>query len=516
MSQDPGLAAAELQRRAARGATWSTISVTVSLPLAIAVSVILARSLGPEQFARFAYLTFLVPLLIVLLELGFAPAIIRAGSQAFARGDLAGTRDLLSKAFGWSLLRLPIVCAVVLVIARPEPAIAVVVVAALVLLTAGGAIVFSLQVENRGATSAKLAFLQGFASSVSSIVAASVSDSGTTVWAITLASGVAVLPVWLVVADPSLRRAALRPRLPRGLPEGFWRYGVTATVLALVSTLVFSRSEVVILEALGEQQALAVFALAFGLAQRLTTPVDTLLGPLIPALSAIASAHPERLRPGFGRALRLSSTAVAFLAGAAFIGTTLAAPVLFGPEYEGTAAVFAALAGVSLLRSAAQPYIAVAHAVGRLGGLVRANGIALIVDVALAVALIPTLGVWGAVIANAVGALLALVLSVRAIPQAGSVRDAGVPTRKLLAVTGGSVAAAYAAGAVGGTAGPAIGALAAYAVGACAFLTLARIFGGLLRESDSAVLLDVLPSRIARFSRPFIPVVTSGTATSGP
>lgn len=515
MSTDPGLTPKELQRRAARGVTWSTATTVVSLPLAIVVSVVLARSLGAHEFARFAYLSFLVPLLLNISDLGMSHAALREASRSFAEGKLADTRNILGKALGWNLLRLPLACMLVLAVARPGLPVALLLVGGLALTFVGSALLFALQAENRGAANAQLGFFQNLVSSAGGMTAAMVGASGTTVWAITFVSVAIVVPGWLLVANPALRRAALTPKLPSKLPAGFWRYAIAALMLALLSTLVFSRSEIVILEALEEQQALAIFALAFGLAQRLTTPVDTLLGPLIPALSGLASAHPDRLRRGFGRALRLSAAAVAFLAGAAVVGTTLAAPILFGPEYQGTGTVFAALAAVSLLRAAAQPYIAVAHAVGLLAGLVRVNGIALVVDVALAILLIPPLGVWGAVIANVVAGCLALALSIGVTMQAaGSIREAEVPVGRLLGVIGLSVAVAYACGVLGGTVDPVVGALTAYAAGTCCFLVLAKLSGGMLTEADAAVLLDVLPGPIARLSRPFISVPTSPPADS--
>lgn len=496
-----GLSPRELQRRAMRGVAWSSISSMVSLPLAIVASAVVARSLGPQEFARFAYLHFLVPLLLVISDLGFGDAMKRAASQAFAVGDLARTRELLGKTMGWNIVRIPVICALALAVARPGPEIALVLVGGLVLLSLSAGLTFSLHAENRGATDAKLSFLRGFATSVSSIVGALAGASGTDLWAITFVSAVVAVPGWILVANPALRRAALTPRLPRELPERFWTYGVTVLISTILAMLVFSRSEVVILEALGEHQALAVFALAYGLAQRLTTPVDTILGPLVPALSALSSASPDRMDAGFGRALRLSSAAVACLTSAAGVGTVLAAPILFGPQYAGVGVVFAALAAISLVQSAVQPYLALAYALGRPGFLIRVNAIALAGDVAVALALIPTIGLWGAVIANATGGILAIGLTVRGLPSANSVRAAGVPVAALLRLAALSCLAAYLVGRLAGELHPVAGALAAFAAGACSFFALARLFGGPLPAGDAGVLLDVLPGRLARFTR---------------
>lgn len=503
---EPGLGAGELQRRALRGVTWSSLSVLVSLPLAIAVSVILARSLGPEQFARFALLSFLTPVLLVAGDLGFTQATLREASQAFAAGQLDRTRVALRKALGWNLLRLPVAYALLLGVARPGIAVSLVVIIGLGLQFAGSGLLFSIQAENRGATGAKLGFVHGLAAAATGIVAAVSGASGTTVWAVILASGVVIVPGWLLLSNPDLRSAGLRPAWPRRLPTGFWRYGLTAALLLLLTTLVFSRSEIVILELLGEHHALAVFALAFGLSQRLTTPVDTLLGPLIPALTALAGAHADHMDAGFARALRLSCVGVTILGGAAVVGTMLAAPVLFGREYQGTGTVFAALAAISLLQSALQPYTAVAYALGQLGVLVRAYVVALVVDVAMAMALIPPFGIWGAVVSNVAGGLIALALTVRGLSVVGGVRDAGVPAGRLLMVAALSASAAYGAGVLVGGIHPVAGIVAAYSAGSACVLVMAALTGGLVRADDAEVLLGVLPVRVARAARRMIPL----------
>jgi len=501
MSGDIGLSARELQRRALHGVTWSTLSSSVALPLAVGVSVVLARSLGVHGYARFAYLSFLVPLLYQATDIGFAQATVRSASQSFAAGDLEATRALVGKALGWNLLRLPVLCGLILLVAHPGRAAAALVVLFTIASMAGGGLIFSFQAENRGATAAKLSFVQMLSNGAASVGAALAGASGTTVWAVAFASPIVVVPLWYLAANPELRRAALTPRLPRGLPAGFWRFGVTALAASLGYMLVFSRSEVAILNALADDRALAVFALAYGLSSRLTTPIDTLLGPLVPALSALDAAHPERMRAGFERALRLSSAAVAFLGASAVVGTALAAPVLFGPAYGGVGLAFAALAATSLLQSAAQPYTALAQATGRPGIALKALGLALVVDVAIAVALVPRFGLWGAVAANAAGAAVAVGLSARASAGRGSVRGARVPALRLVAVVLASAALAYAAALAAGLASPLLAVAAALLVGTGTFFALGRALGGLLDAGDVAVLVEALPRRLAPASR---------------
>lgn len=500
-SEGAGLEARELQARTLRGVAWSSLSGILALPIAIVVSVVVARTLGPEGYARFAYLTFLVPLLISLTDLGFAHAATRSVSQTFASGGIERTRELLSAALGWNLLRLPLLCVLVLGVARPGTLGAILVVAFLVISTGGAGLVFSLQAENRGAALAKLAFVQGLAIGGASIGAAVAGADATTVWAASFAGGAVVAPGWLLASNPLLRRAALTPRLPRRLTAVFWRFGALTLVSVTGSVLVFSRSEVVILEAFGEQQALAVFALAFGLSQRLTTPIDTLLGPLTTALSALEGAHRDRLRAGFERALRLSAVAAVLLAGTALVGTALLAPIMYGEAFRGVGLAFATLAAVSVLQSVAQPYTALAYASGRPGVLLRALAVALVADLGVAFALIPPFGLWGAVAANAAGGVVALALTMRWAAGPASLRHAGVPAARLVTISLVSCAAAYATGLAIGAVSAAIAVVGAFAAGTATVLALAQAGGGLLPPADVEALVRILPRRLTFVSR---------------
>lgn len=502
MSEGIGLSARELQGRALRGATWSTLSSMLALPLAIGVSVVLARVLGPHEFARFAYLGFLVPLLYEATDFGYGTATSRSAAQAYAAGDVDETGRLAGKALGWNAIRLVPVAALVVALTRPSPLVAVAVVTFLAVAMLSAGAVVSLNAQNRVDAVAKAAFVQALAAGLASAGAALAGASGTTVWALAWASGVVAVPLWLRAVDPALRRSAFTPRLPRDLPSGFWRYGVTALAASLGGLLVFSRSEIVILQWLEQEQALAVFALAFGIAHRLTTPVDTMLGPLVLALSGLGEAHPERLREGFERALRLSCAVVAGIAASLVVATAFAAPVLFGEEYPHVGVAFAGLAVASLVQSAAHPYTALAYARGRPGIALRALAVALVVDVAISFALIPSLGVWGAVAANAAAGVTAIALIARAAAEGrGSLRQAGVPARRLSLLAVGSALLALAVALPTAAVHPLLAAAAALVVGSGAFVAGARASGGLLGGRDSGVLLAGLPRRPKRAVR---------------
>jgi len=457
---------------------------------------VLARSLGPAEFARFALLTFVVPLAAwASTDAGFEQAATREASRAFSAGDLRATRELLGKTLGWNLLRLPLTAALTLAIVQPGPALAAVLVATLAIVFGASGLNLALSAENRGAARARLALVASLIGAAASVASALAGASAETIWVLAFASSAVSAPVLAFIANPGLRRAAVTPRLPRGLPRGFWRYAATALALSAGGTLVFNRSEVVVLELLDQHQALAVFALAAGLAQRLTMPLDTVLGPLIPALAALDAVRPERVREGLERALRLSAAGVAFVAAVGLVAAALAAPFIFGPGYEGVGAAFAVLAVISLVRSAAQPYTALAYALGRPGVVLVAYSVAVVVDGALAFSLIPVLGLWGAVAANGAAAVAALALVARATAGRGSVRRSGIPAARLLGLAAGACALALAAGVPAAVVHPLVGAGAALLMGTVAFLAGARLGGGLVSGPDADALAGALPRR---------------------
>jgi O-antigen/teichoic acid export membrane protein len=223
-----------------------------------------------------------------------------------------------------------------------------------------------------------------------------------------------------------------------------------------------------------------------------------MLGPLVLGLSALDAAHPERLRPGFERALRVAAAGTGLVAAAALAAVALLAPYLYGSQYHDVGAVFAALAVVSLVQSAAQPYVALAYAEARAGAALRAYAVALVVDVVATVALIPVLGVWGAVVGNAVGGIAAVALLARGTAGPASLHAAGVPAAKLTMVTAVASAVAYAAGAVAGEVTPLLGVAVAVVTGAAVFLVGAR---GALSAGDASVLSQALPRKLAGGAR---------------
>ena len=118
---------------------------------------------------------------------------------------------------------------------------------------------------------AKLNLAVGLGVQLAVVTSAAESHAAGPTFAARLALSV-LAPVGATFLAPSeIRRAAFKPILPRNWPPGFARYSRRTLVAGLVTTLVFSRCEILVLDAYGDIAAAALFALAAGLAAQ-TSP----------------------------------------------------------------------------------------------------------------------------------------------------------------------------------------------------------------------------------------------------
>jgi O-antigen/teichoic acid export membrane protein len=241
--------------------------------------------------------------------------------------------------------------------------------------------------------------------------------------------------------------------------------------------LVFNRTELFILEALGEHQAVGIFALAFGLSLQLTAP--------------------ERAREAFGRSTRVSAVVCgAILATVTPLLVSLI-PVIYGRAFEAAAWMVVPLAMMALLRSVTNPVTAFTLARQKAGVRLRANVAALVVDLLLAVALIPLLGVWGAVIA-AVGAQAVAVIWLAANePFVVAARPNGLWSLYGAFVVGaGAAGTALILGRAMEPAGVAAAATAAALWGGLFFFVAIRLTGSGIRDLEA--FLPALPTPARR------------------
>jgi O-antigen/teichoic acid export membrane protein len=483
-----------LQQSAVRGAVWTVIHTFIAIPVAFLVNLLMARVLGAADYGRLAFLTALMEVVSRMLTAGFGSAVVQFGAKAHAAGRTATVSRLLSQSQGFRLLVvMPVLSVVVLLFADVPPSVVVIaIVFGIAVPAAFDGAVACLTIENKTADGAKIALVTSLATQVAVVVVVLVVGTPDSVWTIRLiVSGVAVA-LCLVPISAAYRTAVLRPALPRGMPVGFWRYAVPVGLASVIGGLVMSRSEIFFMNWLAAPAAVGVFALAFGLAGHVFAPAQAFVGPLVPAISGLLEVDAQAVRPAFRRVLRAGATVVGLVEAVAVVPLAVLVPVLYGPEFAAGPVVVAL--GVSAgFVTVASPVAAFVSARLSAGEMLKATSVALVVDVALALSLIPTLGVWGAVIANVAGSMTSLLLLTRSelrglgITVSLAARDA-LPCFAGAALAGGLM---LAAAAVPGNEW--LRAVGVAAVGGVLYVAILRVGRSGLTVPDADAIIRALP-----------------------
>jgi O-antigen/teichoic acid export membrane protein len=265
----------------------------------------------------------------------------------------------------------------------------------------------------------------------------------------------------------------------------------------LVSTLVTDRVQVFLLEWLASPTTVGLFALAFGLAGQILTPVQAAVGPLVPAVSALTERGPEAARAGLLRITRLSAvtTGLVISAGAPMLAGLI--PFIYGTDYAPAADLF--LVMVCSSGFVVVGAVSYASLMARLQGAryLRVNLLALLVMAVVAFAAIPPLGAWGAVASVVAGTLA------RAFLMVGiEARHHRVGIAELLSafapvlMAGGATLGVWFLGVANVTAGPWVLALGGALVASALYVLGVKATRSGVRSADRDMLLSTVPRRL--------------------
>src|SRR6266508_2474643 len=487
----------ELQDRAVRGSLWTLLFVAVTMPLGIAGNAIVARLLGPKEYGYLALLTILFATAVTLAEIGFGQALTQWGVSSETTGDTETTRGLLRRRTGFVLsFQFPVLglSGILLLHEQPLWLLTLFVAVLLCMLLTNGAQAVLLW-SNRSAAIARISTVVGMLTHIGVIVVALMSARAMSVWITrTLLSLIGPLIAVCLICK-HFRSALIRPRLPRRMPLGFWRFALLSWAAGVSATLVYTRSEVFILHLFRQETAVGIFALAFGLCQQLTLPLDSLLAPLLPATAGLMTAHPSHIREGCLRSLRFVAVFAGLLA-ALTPALFFLIPLAFGENYARSAMFFLPLGLASTLQSITSPLNVLVYARRDGGLLLRANVSALLVDIAAALVLVGMIGGWGAVVANLLGQATSAVLLTRAEARAQHLTlKQLMPAMRAWLLALASLVPSFLLGYCGFALWGALGAaLVTAIVGPALYALLLRLSGGALTKADAQVLIKVFPS----------------------
>ncbi|WP_018154909.1 oligosaccharide flippase family protein [Demetria terragena] len=417
-ADDPGTdrpTRAQIQRNAVRGATWTMAATAITIPLAFVANVVLARVLGVEGYGRLAFLTAALEIVVAVTDIGTTAAVIQFGSRAHALGQTGEVQRILARAQGFRLLIVAPVLSlfIVLLVDLATPVLIAGVLLGVWLPAALAGINDCLTVENRTATAAKIQLAIAVVIQTAVVVAALLSQQADSTWLVRLALTAVSPLVAIPLVTKAYRSAVLRPRSPRGLPSGFWKFAIPSGTAGLIGGLVVSRSEVLLLEWLDTPNAVGLFALAFGIAAHVFGPANALTNPLLPAVSSLRAVDADAIQRAF---LRVTRVSVAMVSAILLLGVPALAVLvdtIYGAEYRTAAALLVVLAAGIAVSTLSGPVTA--FNLSRLASMrvLFASLIALIANAVLAVALIPMWSIWGAAIASVLAAVTRVGILVR-------------------------------------------------------------------------------------------------------
>jgi len=414
-----GVDTAASRQTIVRNTFWYGVVTAIGLVAGLLMSVVLARGLGPARMGDYSYLLWLMRTITAVATLGYALATVRYTAEALAQDDRPRAGALLRL-----FIRLQATTtAIVAVLLAPV----VWLLAPLDLrwpLLVFLASLFPSTLEAIYAHGAYGAQRYDLTTRVSTIKMAL--QFLATTMAVALGGdilSIVVAGVFGTAISCMLQRQralALYPErsvpLPRAVLGELRGYLLPLSIVALLDTVVWDRSEVLFLRLYATSEQIAFYSVAFGLASRAVVLPQVVVGALLPALAALHGRGDQaEFRHVYREAIR----------GVALIGAPMAAvlaavapglvTLLYGEAYRSVALLLAPLLIVSLVGVMRQVAWSALRAVGDRRWALHATWISAVLNIASAALLIPWLGVWGAVIANASAQLVVSVLSFLAV-----------------------------------------------------------------------------------------------------
>jgi O-antigen/teichoic acid export membrane protein len=425
-STPPALDSAQLQAEQQRlqadavgGSLWTSLQAVLSLPLSVAANVVVAQSLGAAAYGTLAVYLAVYGIAAAVLNAGISDASVQWIATHNARMESLHVERAIRRCAGYHVyVEAPLLALLVVAMLRNAGTTAMVVggTAAFFTMVIGTSTVV-LSGLGLNALAARLSIVLTLAAQSTLVATALTSGEAGSVFVGRLAATfLGPLIVYFFVPRQH-RRALLRPIPPFHWPTGFLSFALKTCVFGIVTSLVFSRSELFVFQAYGLYEAAGVFALAAGVGGLITAPIDALLGPLLPATAGLLATTPARAGGALLRGLRTSGVLAGLVAA---LGIPLLAPLLpliYGQSFAAATGAFIVLALVSCFQSVSNPILAFLLAARSAGTLVKVSLAFVVVDLGLAALTIPHIGIAGAVIGSTIAQVGVLAVTSRRVGQ---------------------------------------------------------------------------------------------------
>jgi O-antigen/teichoic acid export membrane protein len=364
------------------------------------VSVLVARSLGPDTTGTYNFLTFVILIAAVLSTLGAPTAVTRyvAGADHDTKPQVA--RSLLVWVARGTIAGAVVYAAIVGVVLTLTHAAS----STATILVAIGIPVSSLP----AVLVAALTGLQRFDRLLIVSVATSVIQFAATLIVVVLHGGVVAFLVALSVSAAvqcCLLLLALGFRRPLGDPvsvdvrRAFLRDVLPLSGIVVTDSIIFQRSEVLVLALVSSNRQIAFYAVPYALVSRsINLFPGAVLGVLLPRFSA--SSATEKVQALYSVSSRYITLIAAPLVALGVATADALTRTVYGAAFAPMTPVLIVLllsGGVVSVMGAAAPVV---YGTGRPTAILKITLGAAVIDIGLMFALIPSLGALGAALAS--------------------------------------------------------------------------------------------------------------------
>jgi O-antigen/teichoic acid export membrane protein len=479
------------------GGMWYLLARAAPQLYTVAVSVAAARFLGAEGLGRQSFISFVAISTAMVVGGGFTLAVARYVGATMGRAQPGRVRGLIGWAWkvqgSLALVGGAILAGTALAGADPQAAWLLAAVATIVAMlhNVPSAALIGLQ---RWRAASVVGLVTGAISVAATIAVLAAGGGITGMFAVeaAVAAGNLVWTSWL--ARRALADVSATIERPGELRREVVRFAAITSVGVVITFVVWRRSELFFLARYSTDTEIALYSISFGMVAALGMIPLALSGVLGPALATLyGGGATDRIRSGFGRALRLIVLTSLPLTAAGLSLGPLLLRLAYGDEYEAAGRVLRILLLAFPLVAAMYACGALLTGLGRIVVPLGLEAVAAALNLGLDAALIPGRGAEAAAIANvcsqAAGAVLVTAYALKVI---GGV---SLEPRRLLAATvasGGGGAVAWLVGTeLDGWGGLVLGLAAGFVV----FTLLARV-GRILSPGDASWLEEAVGERL--------------------
>jgi O-antigen/teichoic acid export membrane protein len=322
-----------------RGGVWTAASTVLPQFFTLAVSIAAARKLGPSGLGRQSFIAFVAASAISVFGFGLPVALMRTVGECLGAGRAAEARGLIVWAARLSAFAataaLVAVLAAALVGAEPRTAwvLAAVTAAVGVVTAVPGAALTGLQ---RWRDISVVLLIWSAIGAAGTILLLAAGGGVTSMIAAQLVTAVGIL---VGVTARAVRRVrAVAPTTttpPRELKLTVLRNAVPAFAAALVTLIVFRRSEFFFLQHWWNDRETALYSVAFSAETTLVFLPQALAMVVSPAMATLLGAgRLDRIRSGYARSLRLLLIASLPIAAGALALAPTTVELVFGARFH--------------------------------------------------------------------------------------------------------------------------------------------------------------------------------------